>query len=143
MTKFEPVDSIALPWPISGLPYAILRPNVTGLWRPDSQVLYPFVFLGRRKSNGAHAIAFRIVFHFCEFQFFENGRNVHGKATSKSLLQTIPPADRIFWRPAPGFDRAFNSGLLFVRTSQEHPVSVFFQHCMKIVYAAEIVTQLG
>src|SRR2546426_11627690 len=89
-----------------------------------------------------HAGVLRVVLDLGQMQGLQDRRNVHTEPAPQSLLQAVPPGNRVLWRSSPGFDGPIRRGLLFVYASQRHPVAVRLQHLMQIVDALEVVSEL-
>src|SRR5436309_15855005 len=95
-----------------------------------------------RRLQRPHPVVLRVVLDLGQMQGLQDRRNVHAEPTAQSFLQTVPPADRVFRGPSPGFDRAVHCRLLLVCGPQEHPVAVGLEHLMQVVDAPEVVEQL-
>src|SRR5439155_26422188 len=57
-----------------------------------------------RKLERPHPVVLRIGFALGEMESLEDRRDVHAEATSESLLESVPTADRIPGRPSPRLD---------------------------------------
>jgi len=86
-------------------------------------------------------VVFQIVFDFRQVEDFQDRRHIHSESPAQSLLQSVPPANRVLRRPAPGFDRTVCGGLLFVRASERHPVAARLEHRVQVVNASEVVPE--
>src|SRR3972149_6592893 len=95
-----------------------------------------------RRSQSPHAIVLRVVLDLSESQHFHHGWHVHSEAAAKTLLQTVPTADRILWRATPGFDGSFLRWLLLVRAAQLDPIAVLLEHGVEVGHTAQMVSQL-
>src|SRR3569833_1758417 len=90
-----------------------------------------------------HLISLGLMRHFRQAELLHQRRNVHAKAATQTLFQTIPPPNGVAFRPAPGFTGALFGGLLLIGAAQVHPVAVLFQLVVQIVWASDIVMQNG
>src|SRR5205814_1304097 len=64
-----------------------------------------------RRLQRPHPVVLRVVLDLGQMQGLQDRRNVHAEPTAQSFLQTVPPADRVFRGPSPGFDRAVHCRL--------------------------------
>src|SRR2546421_13041211 len=89
-----------------------------------------------------HAVVLRVVLDLGQMQGLQDRRDVHTEPAPQSLLQAVPPGNRVLWRSSPGFNGPIRRGLLFVCASQRHPVAVRLQHLVQVVDAPEVVSEL-
>src|SRR5216684_790424 len=91
--------------------------------------------------EGSHPVVLGVVLEFGQVQGFEDGRDVHPESTPQAFLQPVPTTDRILRGSAPRFDGPVGGRLLFVRTSQQHPIAVRLEHRVQIVDRPEMVPE--
>jgi len=83
------------------------------------------------------------VFEFGESEGFQEWGNINAEAAAEALFQSVPGTDGIVRRAAPGFDRAFFSGLLFVGAAEFDPITGGLQHGVEVIKAASVVVKNG
>ena len=93
----------------------------------------------RPELNRAHAVVSRVVLDFGQAKRFQHGRYVHPKAPPQALLESIPSADRILWRPAPCLDGSFSRFFLLVGTAKRHPFAMLLEHFANVVDGAQVI----
>src|SRR5680860_552404 len=86
-----------------------------------------------------HLISSLFVSYLRKSKGLHKWRNVHSKSSSKALFKSIPTSYGVSFRTTPSFYCSFFCRFLFVRTSKFHPISMFFEHFVQIVYTIQIV----